>query len=575
MDNGWRGAAPGTLPETPDHDGAFPRLDDDHLRRLEPLGRRRRTEAGEVLFREGDQDYAFFVILEGAVAIVAHQGTEERLFAVHGPRRFLGELSLLTGQAALFTAVVHEPGEVLEVPAERVRELVADDLALCDCVMRAYIQRREMLIGIGAALTIIGSRYAPGARRLREFAARNRLPHRWVDLERDAEAESLLQQLSVAPEETPVVIWRGTEVLRNPSPAELARVLGLRRDDPHSDLCDLVVVGSGPAGLAASVYGASEGLATVSIDATATGGQAATSSRIENYLGFPSGISGAELADRARVQAGKFGARIVVPAQATGLKPHSDGYVVTLDDGSEVAARAIVIATGAQYRRLAVPRLEEFEQTSVYYAATVTEAQACAGDPIVVVGGGNSAGQATMFLSGHAASVRLVIRDSDLGKSMSRYLVDRIEHNPSVEVMRNTEVRELLGDETLEGVVVEDNRTGERQTVDAKSMFVFIGARPHTEWLDGQVGLDDHGFVLTGQEAAPPGGNPQGLVTEFLETSLPGVFAAGDVRHGSIKRVASAVGEGSMSVRLVHDHLGGAPQVAPDTHAAHTNASSK
>jgi thioredoxin reductase (NADPH) len=575
MNDGWRTATPGTLPETPDHDGAFPRLDDDHIRRLERMGRRRRTEAGEVLFREGDEDYDFFVVLEGRVAIVAHQGTEERLFAVHGPGRFLGELGLLTGQAALFTAVVHEPGEVLQVPAQRVRELVAEDVEFCDLVLRAYIQRREMLIGIGAGLTIIGSHYSPEARRLREFAARNRLPHRWVDLERDAEAEALLQRLGVPPQDTPVVIWRGTEVLRNPSPAELARVLGLRRDDPHRELCDLVVVGAGPAGLAASVYGASEGLATVSVEGTATGGQAATSSRIENYLGFPSGISGAELADRARVQADKFGARITVPAEATGLQQHDDGYVVTLDDGSEVAARAVVIATGAQYRRLPVPRLEEFEQTSVYYAATVTEAQACAGDPIVIVGGGNSAGQATMFLSRNAASVRLVVRDGDLAKSMSRYLVDRIEHNPKVEVMTTTEVRQLLGDGTLEAVVVENNRTGEREIVEAKAMFVFIGARPRTGWLDGQVALDDKGFVLTGQEAAPPGGSPQGLVNEFLETSLPGIFAAGDVRHGSIKRVASAVGEGSMSVRLVHDHLGSATGVAPDTHAHHTNVSSK
>jgi len=312
------------------------------------------------------------------------------------------------------------------------------------------------------------------------------------------------------------------------------------------------VVGAGPAGLAASVYGASEGFDTVAVDAVATGGQAATSSKIENYLGFPAGLSGAELAERALIQAEKFGARVAVPASATALAEHDGGYVVSFDDGSQVHARAVLIATGARYRRLDVPRLEEFEGTSVYYAATLMEAQTCTGHPTAIVGGGNSAGQATIFMSKHAVRVHLLIRGESLGESMSRYLVDQIESNPLVEVRLHTEVREPIGSEgALEGLVIEDTHTGERSTLDARGLFVFIGARPHTEWLGDRVEKDPKGFILTGRDV-PADGGPEPLP---LQTSLPGVFAAGDVRSGSIKRVASGVGEGAMAIRLVYEHL--------------------
>ena len=542
---------PVRLPETPDLDGAFPRLSEQQLLALEAQGERRRVRQGEVLYREGDERCDFYVVLEGQVAILEGYGGAVRVVAVHGPRRFLGELGLLTGQAAFLTAVALEPGEVLVVPVERLRELVSQDAAFGDLVLRAYLIRRSMLIELGAGFRIVGSRYSPDTRRLREFAARNRLPHRWIDLEKDKEAEALLRQFGVAPDETPVVIWRGEQVLRNPSNAELARAIGLPAPRPGGAVCDLVIVGAGPAGLAAAVYAASEGLATVTLDAIATGGQAGTSPRIENYPGFPSGISGSELTERTVIQAEKFGARISVPAEATALEQRDGHHLVRLDDGQAVEGRTVVVATGARYRKLAVPRLEEFEGTSVHYAATHVEAQLCHGDPVAVVGGGNSAGQAAVFLTRHAARVSLLIRGSDLGRSMSRYLADRIERTPGIEVLRHTEVRELVGEGTLEAVGVQDNRTGGRRSLEARALFVFIGAEPHTRWLGDRLALDDHGFILTGADAVRDDGHQPFL----LETSLPGVFAAGDVRSGSIKRVTSAVGEGAMAIRLAHEYL--------------------
>jgi thioredoxin reductase (NADPH) len=546
------------LAETPDRYGAFPRLSDAQIETLARHGERQRVEPSEALFREGDKRYDFFVVLDGKVMVVSGYGGEERMIAVHGPRRFLGELSLLTGQAAFFTAVVREPGEVLVVPVERLRALVTQDTVLGDIVLRAYLLRREMLIGLGAGFQIVGSRFSPDSRSLREFAARNRLPYRWIDLEEDEAAEALLNGLDVAPEETPVVIWRGNQVLRNPSNEELAQMIGLRARSVAEDVCDLLVVGAGPAGLAAAVYGASEGLGTVALDAVATGGQAGTSPRIENYLGFPSGISGAELANRAEIQAEKFGARISVPAEATALDERDGYYVVRFDDGSEATARTVLITTGARYRKLDVPRLEELEGTCVYYAATMMEAHLCRGDPVAVVGGGNSAGQATLFLAQHTTKVTLLIRHEDLGRDMSRYLADRIERSPKVEVLRTTEVRELVGDRALEALVVENNQTGERRRIEARELFVFIGAKPHTGWLGDKLALDDRGFVLTGRAVRPAEngeGQDAGHEPYLLETSLPGVFAAGDVRSGSIKRVASAVGEGAMAIRLVHARL--------------------
>ncbi len=528
--------------ETPDQLGAYPRLSDDQLDALRAAGEERSTAEGDVLFEEGQAPYDFFVMLDGKAAMVDSGEGGERVIAVHGPRRFLGELSVLLGQPAFFTARVVEPGAVLQVPADRVRERVSDDPAFGDLLLRAFLQRRSILIGLGAGVRIIGSCYSADTRRLLEFVARNRLPHRWLDLEEDPGAERLLDQLGIRPEETPIVLLGG-ELLRNPSNGDLARALHLSSPAPRRDLIDLAVVGAGPAGLAAAVYGASEGLTTVALDGEAAGGQAATSARIENYLGFPSGLSGAELAERARIQAQKFGATLTIPGEVTSLQRRDGHHVLEMEQGPPVEARAVVISTGVRYRRLPVPGLDRFEGTSVFHAATIIEARVCAGDPVAVVGGGNSAGQAALFLSRHASRVRLIVREHDLSENMSRYLINRIEQRPAIEVLTATEVRTAEGHKELEAITVEHTDTGERQRIEARALFVFIGAQPHTGWLGGVVALDEKGFVLTGCDGM------------LLETSLPGVLAAGDVRSGSIKRVASAVGEGSMAVRLVHEHL--------------------
>jgi thioredoxin reductase (NADPH) len=546
------------LPETPDLDGAYPRLSQAQLETLEPYGERRPIQAGDVLYAEGDPSDSLYVILAGRVAMVEAYGTDEqRVVRVHGPGRFLGELSLLTGQTEFLTAVALDGGEVLVVPVEGLRAVVSRDPVLGDDILRACLLRRTLAIGLGAGFRIVGSRYSQDTRRLRDFAMRNRLPHRFIDLEDDPAAENLLRHLGVGPEDTPVVVWRD-RVLRNPSNAELARMVGLATVAGGESTCDLLVIGAGPAGLAAAVYGASEGLTTVAVDAVAIGGQAATSSRIENYLGFPAGISGGELADRAAIQARRFGARTSVPATAQQLTQNDGHYLIRFSDGTAVSARTVVLATGARYRKLPVPRLEEFEETSIYYAATPMEAQLCLNDPVVVVGGGNSAGQATIFLADHVGKIRLVIREHRLDEHMSRYLADRIERDPRIEVLVHTEVRELLGDKSLEAVVVQDNETGEQRTLEARELFVFIGATPCTDWLAGTLALDSGGYVLTGSVAARAANgqfDELGRAPLMLETTEPGVFAVGDVRSGSIKRVASAVGEGSMAVRLVHEHL--------------------
>jgi len=543
------------VPEPPNRNGAFPRLDEEQRARLRMVGDLRKVKAGDVLFREGDETYDFFLVESGAVTIVRGYGCDDRIIAVHGPHRFLGELSLLTGSTAYLTAVVREPGEVVQVPLGRLRTFLRQDNELANIILRAYLARREILIETHAGVKVVGSRFASDSKRLREFLARNRMPHEWMDVERDRDAEALLCALGVSEEQTPVVLGAG-RVLRNPSNAEIAAALGLGARGAAPEMCDLVIVGGGPAGLAAAVYGASEGLDTQAIDRFAFGGQAGTSSRIENYLGFPTGIPGFELMENAKLQAKRFGARLVVPGEAKALASEDGHYAIALSEGGTVNGRAVVIATGAQYRRLDVPDLERWEGDGVYYAATTLEAQTCFGDPVLVVGGGNSAGQAALKLAERAASCKLLIRGGDLEKSMSRYLINEIEQCGGVEVERYGEVVELIGDGTLESVVVADPRTGERREIGAKAVFVLIGATPHTNWLRGSLEMDEHGFLLTGREIPQDSLEVYGAEQPlFLETSRPGVFAVGDVRSGSIKRCASAVGEGSMAVSLVHQRL--------------------
>lgn len=535
------------LLETPDDRGAYPRLADEQIRELARYGQRKRLAGGSTLFCEGDRDCGLFVVLDGQVRVVQDDDPEgPRVIAVHGRGRFVGDLSMLTGQAVYVTAVAQTDAEVLEISYDRLKEAVTQSQALGDLILRAFILRRSIQDDLGTGLRILGSRFSADTRRLRDFASRNRVPYRWQDLEQDAGAESTLQAFGISPDETPIVIWKGRTILRNPSMTELAELLGLREDAAPRDAVDILVVGAGPAGLAAAVAAASEGLSTVVLDAIAAGGQAGTSSQIENYLGFPAGISGGELADRAVVQARKFGAAFMIPGEAESLE-HIDGhFAVRLVDGAHVEAHTVVLATGVRFRRLRVPGMDRFEGPHVYYAATESEARLCRGDPVVVIGGGNSAGQAALFLARTARDVTLVIRHHDLTRDMSRYLAERITADARVQVWRNCEVCELRGDQRLEEVIVRDRGTGERRSRAASALFVLIGSEPHTRWLADVIALDERGFVKTGAGT--------GAVLMF-ETSSAGVFAVGDVRSGSVKRVASAAGEGAVAVRLVYEHL--------------------
>ncbi len=540
---------------------AFPRLTAKQIDSLRPWGHERAVEAGEALFSEGDRGFCFYVILAGAVEIVEHSSGEARVVTVHEPGEFTGDVDTLSGRVALVTARVARAGRLLEIGARALREAVDALPEVGEVILRAFLTRRTLLLSEGfEGVKILGSRFSPDAHRLRDFATRNAIPFTWIDLEADEQAETLLREFGVPVSATPVVIGRDGHYLANPSVAELGRCAGLDVAIDASEILDLVVVGAGPTGLAAAVYAASEGLNVVALERIAIGGQAVTSSRIENYLGFPTGISGAELTRNALLQAQKFGARITVPGTVTRLGREGGVYVVALEDGSEVRARCVLVASGVEYRRLDVPRLSDFEGAGVYYAATDMEARLCRGDEVVVVGAGNSAGQAIVHLSRYARRVHVVLRGVDLGKSMSRYLVDRVEGIENVTIHRGAAVTTLEGDDHLAAVRFR-NASGGETRIATPALFLFIGAEPHTRWLDGSVRLDRKGFVLTGTTLPPDALSTEawqiaGRLPFFLETSRPGVFAAGDVRSGSVKRCASAVGEGSMAVSFVHAYIG-------------------
>jgi thioredoxin reductase (NADPH) len=550
-----------TAPDAGSDPYLSPPVDAEQLALLRRYGQERPTTAGQVLFREGDRAYDFIVVLSGVVAVVDHEAGVERELVTAGPGRFLGELGILTGERVFATAVVSEPGSVLVVPADRLQEVIAQDQGLADLIVQTALRRRQWLLQQRAGLQIIGSRSSPDARRLREFAARNRLPHVWVDLDSDPAADAVLANHGLGPDDTPVVVMRGGEVLRNPPNGQLARAAGIGTGAVPRKTFDVAVVGSGPAGLAASVYGASEGLATAAIDSMAVGGQIGTTSRIENYLGFPVGVSGEEFAERSLVQALRFGTTLLVPRTATGLTGHGDDYVIRLDDGDELAARTVIIATGVTYRQLDGAGLDRFEGTGVFYTPLAAQDQIMPGDPVVIVGGGNSAGQAATWLADHGHPVTVVIRAQDLTASMSQYLLDRITRHTAITIMPRCEVREVDGAGRLERVTIEDLITSTRRTLAAAALFVLIGAEAHTQWLAESIELDSHGFIVTGPDLSRPARNAPaweklGRDPYLLEASLPGVFAAGDVRSSSVKRVASAVGEGSIAIRFASEHLG-------------------
>ncbi len=540
---------------------AFPYLDDAEIAQLEPYGRRRVVHQGQYLYRAGDSSYDFYVVLSGLVEVVLTVDGEEQIIVTHGAGRFLGELNLLTGMRVFVDARVAEPGEVLVIPVDQLRRIIATEPHLSDVILATFMTRRNVLLeGAASATHVIGSRYSPEVLQLREFLSRTRIPNEWMDPDSDSRVQSLVEQFGLEQSDFPVVISSGS-VLRRVTPGILADFLGLTVESLPDRCFDLVIVGGGPAGLAAAVYGASEGLRTLGVDAIAPGGQAATSSKIENYFGFPMGVSGGDLAQRGFVQAEKFGANMTAPCEVVGLKEKAGHLIVALSDGSEVAGRAVIAASGASYRRLDLDRIRDFEARGVYYAATELEARQCAGSPVVIVGGGNSAGQAAVFLADKGNPVTVVIRGAELGSSMSGYLVNRLESHSHIEVRARSQIVELDGDELLSSVQI--NGPDGVTTCPCSALFSFIGADPQSGWVSGCAALDEHGFILTDRSLTPEMLNeawkPLGRGPLPYETSHPGLFAVGDVRSGSTKRVATAVGEGSAAVRAVHEYLAFAP----------------
>lgn len=513
-------------------------------------------KAGENLFRVGDCDCKFFVVKSGEIEIVDASGDSPRVIVVHHPGEFTGEISQLTGSPALVDAHARLDSEVYEVSPDAFRQLLNHSPALGDIVLQAFIARRQLLREPGnfTGLRVIGSRYSQDTFRVRDFLTKNLAPFTWLDLEANSDVNALLKQLGLGEVDTPVVALGHKLLLRNPSNRQLADALGIRQR-LEKTVYDLIVVGAGPAGLAAAVYGASEGLRTLVLEREAPGGQAGRSMRIENYLGFPTGITGSELAERATVQANKFGAQLSIPSPTISLSFENVYSVVHLDGGETVTTKCLLIATGADYRMLQVEGCEKFESRGVYYAATPLEAQMCAGSEVVIVGGGNSAGQAAVFLAGQVRKVYLLIRGDDLNKNMSSYLVHRIEHTTNIELMCECVVRRMIGDGHLDQVEIVNSRTRESRTLRAPALFSFIGATPRTEWLPAEIEKDDKAFVRTGPSVAGSPHWDHHRDPFLLETSRRGVFAAGDVRAGSIKRVGSAVGEGAMAIQFVHEYI--------------------
>jgi len=536
---------------------AFPTLTAEQIDRVRPYGQIRPVALGDIVFDAGDSHISMFIVLSGKLDILQFHKDGERPITTHHPGAFTGEINMISGRRSLVRGRVAEAGEFLEIVPDNLRTLIAKDAELSEVFMRAFILRRLALVkeGFGDAI-VMGSMHCAATLRLREFLGRNGHPYEFVDLDKDSQSQELLDQFQVSIDDVPVLICRGTKVLRHPTLQEVAECLGFNNPVDESQVRDLIVVGAGPSGLGAAVYAASEGLDVLVIETSAPGGQAGSSSKIENYLGFPVGISGAELATRAINQAQKFGAEMMVAHDVVRLHCSQRPYQLELDNGKRLTTRAIVIATGAQYNKPAIPGLARFEGVGVYYGATNMEAQLCEREEVIVVGGGNSAGQAAVYLSEFASRVHILVRSGQLSDTMSRYLIQRIETHPKISLHLHTEIVALEGQTHLDSVQWRDGKTGKVETVPVRHVFMMTGARPNTAWLQDCLALDNKGFIVTGHDLQENGADkPQWSYPRapyLLETSLPGVFAVGDARAGNVKRVASAVGEGSISVHLVH-----------------------
>ncbi|MGZ3479217.1 MAG: FAD-dependent oxidoreductase [Myxococcaceae bacterium] len=537
----------------------YPKMTPAQLARVASHGTRREVPAGEEVYRQGDEHVPLFVVLTGQLDVVRPDLDGEHLVLTCEPGEFTGEVNLLSGRRSLVTGRMRTDGELLAVPAQSVRRLVVADAELSELLMRTFILRRVLLINSRLGdVVLVGSRRNPGTLQLMEFLTRNGHPYGYLDVEDDPSAQSLLDQFGVKSKEIPVLIWRGTQVLRNPTNDAVADLLGFNAVDVAA-VRDVLVVGAGPAGLSAAVYAASEGLNVLVVEAVAPGGQAGSSSRIENYLGFPTGISGTALAGRAFTQAAKFGADIAVSRVADRLDCSTRPYTVTLRNGDRLRARTVILASGARYRKLDIPDRERFDNAGIYYGATFVEAELCAGEEVAVVGGGNSAGQAAAYLATIARHVHMLVRGENLSQTMSRYLIERIEEDPRITVHTCTVIDALIGETTLERVRWRHSKSGEVEDRPIRLVFCMTGAEPNTGWLAGCVALDDKGFVKSGQDLRPDelerAAWPLERAPYLLETSRPGIFAVGDVRSGNVKRVASAVGEGGICVQLVHKAL--------------------
>ena len=538
----------------------FPTLTPAQIARIAAHGGERAIARGDVLVEAGDPTVPFFVVRSGEIEIVRPSSLGDALVAVHGPGKFTGEANMILGRRSLTRARATEPGTVVELTREKLLSLVQTDAEIGEIVMRAYIYRRIELAAHGIGdVVLVGSAHSAGTLRIKEFLSRNGHPFGYIDLDRDADVQDLLDRFEIAAADIPVLICRGEVVLRNPSNEQIADCLGFNQNIDRSQVRDVVIVGAGPAGLAAAVYGASEGLDVLVIESNSPGGQAGSSSKIENYLGFPTGISGQDLAGRAYVQAQKFGAEILIARGAAALTCDRKPYGIRIDEGPRVQARTVIVATGAHYRKPALDNLSQFEGAGVYYSATFMEAQLCDGEDVIVVGGGNSAGQAAVFLAQTAGRVHMLVRSGGLADTMSRYLIRRIEETPAIELRTATEIVGLEGEAHLERVRWRDNRSGDTTSHAVRHVFLMLGAVPNTGWLAGCLALDPSGFIKTGPDLSTDDLSsarwPLARTPHLLETSLPGVFAVGDVRGGNIKRVASAVGEGSIAVAFVHQVL--------------------